>query len=83
MFITLGHLNLMQDEENTDNRMLKGWIVPVRRLRFEEKKRNKYLLKSRDLVAFDGSVDDEGGTEAEDVSQKCVKLHQRKDKHQC
>lgn len=28
-----------------------------------------YLLKSRDLVAFDGGIQDEGSTEAKDVSQ--------------
>lgn len=40
-------------------------------------KRNRYLLKPRDLVDFDGSVQDEGGAEAEDVSQQGVELKRR------
>lgn len=41
------------------------------------KKRNRYLLKPRDLVDFDGSVQDEGRSEAEDVSQQGVELKRR------
>ena len=45
-----------------------GRIFPVEQVEIQGKKRCCYLLKSWDLVAFDSSVQNEGGAETKDVS---------------
>lgn len=49
-------------------------FVPLFSPRLESSGVEKMLLKSRDLVAFDSSVQDEGRAKAKDVSQQWVEL---------
>lgn len=71
----------MQDEEKNSEkcyRTLPRSDCSSVQVEIQGRKRSRYLLKPRDLVAFDSSVQDEGRAEAKDVSQQRVELHQKK-----
>lgn len=74
-FFILWHLNfhcsMKQDEEkNTEkcNRTLPRLDCSSVQVEIQGRKRSRYLLKPRYLVAFDSSIQDEGRAEAKDVS---------------
>lgn len=50
------------------SKMLKTWTESLN-ICAQGQKTVRYLLKSWDLVGFDGSIQDEGGSKAKDVSQ--------------